>query len=92
MQIRWTDSAVRDLTNICDYIEAHGSADIAHRVAVSVPTQIDVLMQFPEHGRTGPQARHARTIFSGLPYLCICRVHQEAIEIVRILHGAQIWL
>jgi hypothetical protein len=35
MRIRWTDSAVRDLTHICDYIEEHGSATAARRVALA---------------------------------------------------------
>ena len=36
MRIRWTDPAVRDFTNICDYIEKHGSRAAARRVALSL--------------------------------------------------------
>jgi plasmid stabilization system protein ParE len=28
---------------------------------------------------------------SGLPYLAVYRVHEDTVEIVRILHGAQAW-
>ena len=33
MRIRWTDPAVNDLTQICDYIAEHGSSATARRVA-----------------------------------------------------------
>lgn len=36
MHVRWTDSAVRDLTHICDYIEEHNSSTTARRVALSI--------------------------------------------------------
>ena len=43
MRIRWTDPAVRDFTQICDYIERHGSAATAQRVAISIYEQISGL-------------------------------------------------
>jgi len=43
MRIRWTDPAVRDFTQICDYIEQHGSAATARQVAISIYEQISGL-------------------------------------------------
>jgi plasmid stabilization system protein ParE len=40
MRIRWTDAAVRDFTQICDYIGKHGSAATARRVALSIYERI----------------------------------------------------
>src|SRR6266704_5538513 len=57
MRIRWTDAAVRDFTQICDYISERGSAVTARRVALSVYQGVDILAKFPESGRTG---RHPR--------------------------------
>jgi toxin ParE1/3/4 len=48
-------------------------------------------MEFPELGRSGRKAGTRELIFSGLPYLAIYRLRSDAIEIVRILHDAQIW-
>jgi plasmid stabilization system protein ParE len=54
MRIRWTEPAVRDFTQICDYIQEHGTAAIAHRVAHSMYKQISSLSKFPES--VGPAA------------------------------------
>jgi toxin ParE1/3/4 len=91
MIIRWTDAAVRDFTDICDYIEGHSSATAARRVALFIHDGIDLLAKFPEYGRTGRKPDTRELVFSGLPYLAIYRIHDNAVEIVRILHGAQKW-
>ncbi|HEY4052459.1 MAG TPA: type II toxin-antitoxin system RelE/ParE family toxin [Terriglobales bacterium] len=91
MRIRWTDPAVRDFTQICDYINEHGSAAIARRVALSIYDRINILTKFPESGRTGRQPETRELVFSGLPYLAIYRIREDVVEILRILHGAQDW-
>jgi toxin ParE1/3/4 len=91
MIIRWTDAAVRDFTHICDYIEEQRSAAAARRVALAIHHGIDSLAAFPEYGRTGRKPDTRELVFSGLPYLAVYRIHREAVEIVRIFHGAQDW-
>ena len=91
MHIRWTDGAVQDFTQICDYVEEHGNAAAARRVALSIHNAIDLLAKFPEYGRTGRKPDTRELVFGGLPYLAVYRVHENAVEIVRILHGAQKW-
>jgi toxin ParE1/3/4 len=91
MRIRWTDPAVHDLTEICDYIEDHGSAAIARRVAMSIYQSISLLAKFPESGRTGRQPETRELVFTGLPYVAVYRLSGAAVEILRILHGAQQW-
>jgi len=91
MHIRWTDSAVRDFTSICDYIEKRAGAATARRVALSIHHRVDLLAEFPAYGRIGRKADTRELVFSGLPWLAIYRVHENAVEIVRILHGAQQW-
>ena len=91
MRIRWTESAVRDLTNICDYIEEHRGGTTARRVALSLCQGSEILAEFPECGRTGRSPGTRELVMSGLPYLAIYRIHHDAVEIIRILHGAQEW-
>ena len=91
MRIRWTDPAVRDFTQICDYISEHGSAATARRVAISIYGQIGILAKFPESGRTGRQPETRELAFTGLPYLAVYRLRRDCAEILRILHGAQNW-
>jgi toxin ParE1/3/4 len=73
MRIRWTDPAVRDFTQICDYIAKHGSAATARRVALSIYERIGILTKFPECGRTGRQPETRELVFAGLPYLAVYR-------------------
>jgi toxin ParE1/3/4 len=89
MHIRWTDSAVRDFTHICDYIDAHRCGAAARRVALAIHSGIDLLAKFPEYGRTGRKPDTREVVFGGLPYLAVYRVYENTVEIVRILHGAQ---
>jgi toxin ParE1/3/4 len=91
MRIRWTDSAVRDFTHICDYIEEHGSPATARQVALSIHRSVDMLADFPEYGRTGRKPNTRELVFTPLPYLAVYRLHNDSVEIVRILHGSQIW-
>ncbi|HXM22275.1 MAG TPA: type II toxin-antitoxin system RelE/ParE family toxin [Terriglobales bacterium] len=91
MRIRWTEPATRDLIQIADYLEKHGSSAIARRIALSIYERIGALAQFPEQGRTGRKSDTRELVLSGLPYLAVYRLNGDAIEILRILHGAQIW-
>jgi toxin ParE1/3/4 len=91
MIVRWTDAAVRDFTHICDYIDKRRSGGAARRVALSIHRRIDLLADFPEYGRTGRKLETRELVFTGLPYLAVYRIREDAVEIVRILHGAQDW-
>lgn len=91
MRIRWTESAVRDLTNICDYIEKNRGDATARRIAVFIYEGSEILGQFPECGRTGRKPGTRELVLNGLPYLAVYRIHNDSVEIVRILHGAQEW-
>ena len=91
MRIRWTESAARDLTQIADYLEKHGSSATARRVALSIIQRIGGLTQFPEQGRTGRKAGTRELVLTDLLYVVIYRLGADSIEILRILHGAQMW-
>jgi len=91
MRIRWTEPAVRDLTQIADYLEERASSSVARRIALSIYERVGALAQFPEQGRTGRKSGTRELVLSGLPYLAVYRLEGDAIEILRILHGAQMW-
>jgi len=42
-------------------------------------------------GRTGQKKGTREMVIPGLPFLAVYRVHDELVEIIRILHGAQHW-
>ena len=91
MLVRWTKPAARDLTQICDYIEEKASPAAARRVALSIYESVAALAKFPEQGRIGRKPGTRELVLSGLAYLSIYRVRGEAVEILRILHGARKW-
>lgn len=91
MRIRWTEPAVRDLKHICNYLEEHKSSAVAQRVAVAIYETIDGLAQFPQRGRVGKKAGTREIVIQRLPYLAIYRIRLDALEVLRILHGAQQW-
>ena len=91
MRIRWTEPASRDLIQICDFLSNEDSRATARRIAISNHERIDSLADFPSLGRPGRKAGTRELIVTGLPYLAIYRLQGEAIEILRILHGAQVW-
>jgi plasmid stabilization system protein ParE len=91
MRVRWTDPAARDLTHICDYIQEHDAPAAARRVALTIYDTVGSLARFPHRGRPGRRPNTRELVFPGLPFLAIYRIRGDAIEIVRILHGAQNW-
>ena len=91
MHIRWTEPATRDLTLIGNYIEEHNDRAIAGRIVRSIFERISKLKDAPRQGRTGRKANTRELILSDLPYLVVYRIQQDAVEILRILHGAQNW-
>jgi toxin ParE1/3/4 len=91
MRIRWTEPASRDLTQICDYLSKEDSPATARRIAVLIYERILRLKEFPELGRPGRKANTRELILTDLPYLAIYRLQDDAIEILRILHGARVW-
>jgi len=91
MRVRWTEPAVVDLTSICDYIAERGRPVTARRVARKIVETVGTLSKFPERGRPGRKVGTRELIFEGLPYLAVYRVRDEALEVIRILHGAQRW-
>lgn len=91
MRLRWTDAALRDFTHICDYVAERSSGSTARRLALSIHKSLALLKKFPEQGRTGRKPDTRELVFTGLPYIAIYRIHEDVVEILRILHGAQIW-
>jgi addiction module RelE/StbE family toxin len=91
MRLRWTEPATRDFTTICDYIEENSGPRASHKVAVQIYESIEKLARFPYSGRIGRMAGTRELVFSGLPFLAVYRMLGDAIEINRILHGAQKW-
>ena len=91
MNVRWSDSAVDDLSSICDYTEQRFDTAQARAVAWAIYDRADLLRANPFLGRAGRKPRTRELPVAGLPFLLIYRVNNDAVEILRILHGSQQW-
>ncbi len=90
VQITWTDLAREDLRAIFDYISID-SPQSAQKVVETIIQKVDVLLQFPEMGRTVPEFGDStiRELISG-SYRIVYLIEEGQIYIARIHHSARI--
>lgn len=90
MRVEWSAFALADRHGIFDYIEAENP-----QAAIAVDTRIErsiaQLARFPESGRTGRIDGTRELVIQRTPYIVAYRVAADAIRILRVLHGAQLW-
>jgi toxin ParE1/3/4 len=91
MLVRWTKPAVDDLTHVCDYTEERFGPDQARGAALRIFDGVESLRTQPNMGRPGRKPNTRELNIPKLPFVVIYRVRDGAIEISRILHGAQKW-
>ena len=90
MEIRWSPEAVLDFTAIIQYIRQDNSS-AALRVARAIYDAVAQLNTFPNRGRPGRINGTRELPLPRLPFVVVYRVRENAVEIVRLLHGAQQW-
>lgn len=90
MQIRWSPEAVADFTGMIQYIR-QDNPTAALRVAQAIYQTVAQLKTFPNRGRPGRVDGTRELVFPALPFVVVYRVGESAVEIARLLHGAQRW-
>ena len=90
MKLRWTRSAVADLTVIQDYIE-RDRPEAAQRVAAEILSQVESLLTHPTRGRAGQVAGTCELAIGRYPYVVAYRIHAEEIQVLRVLHDRRNW-
>jgi plasmid stabilization system protein ParE len=91
MRIRWTDSAVRDFTHICDYIESIIAAPLHHVLPFLFTSRLICWRSSRSTEEQVENPTHASLCLPGYRIFAIYRIREDAVEIVRLLHGAQEW-
>ena len=91
MLIRWTPTALEDLKGIPAHIERQRDLATANRVSRIIYDAIQILRRFPASGKIGMEDGTRELVVPALPsYIVVYRlIRSEAIEILRIWHGAQ---
>ena len=83
-------TALRNLDQHADYIAKDDP--IAARNAVQrIRAAVDQLAEYPSMGRVGRVPLTRELIVGGTPWIIVYRVRADAVEIIRVLHGAQSW-
>ena len=90
MKVRWTERAEHDLVAQCDYV-ALDNPGRAERIGAETIARIGRLAEHPYRGRSGRVERTRELPLPGLPWLAVYAVIDDAVVILRLLHGAQSW-
>jgi toxin ParE1/3/4 len=90
MEVRWSPEAVADFTAMIQYIR-NDNPSTALRVARAIYDAVAQLNTFSNRGRPGRVNGTRELPLQRLPFVVVYRVRENAVEIVRLLHGAQRW-
>lgn len=90
MRVEWTDNALRHLLDIYEYI-SENSPVYAKRVVDRVTRRSEQIAEFPKTGRKVPEydAEDIREVIEK-PYRIIYRIKPDQIDVLAVVHGAQL--
>ena len=87
-EVLWTETAIRDLEQIVDYVEQQGAPMAAQRIFDSIAERSRALDLVPLRGRIVPElARFEITIYRELiisPYRLLYRVSADSVLVVGV--------
>jgi toxin ParE1/3/4 len=91
VRLVWSTESAEDLAALRAFIAAD-SPSAAKRVVRRIAEMAETLPpQNPEIGRRGRAPGTRELVISQTPFLVAYRVHNETVEVLRVLHGAQRW-
>lgn len=90
MKVRWTMSAVNQLENIFKTI-SEGNPAAAGRIVLRIRDTIRQVARMPHGGRIGRVEGTREIVVPGTSYLVAYRIVENAVHVLAIFHGAQLW-
>ena len=90
MTLFWSEAAIGNLEEQLNFI-LQDKPSAAYRMAEEIDRQTSLLIDFPEMGRLGRVSGTRELIVSRTPYIAIYRLRNNTVEILRLLHMAQLW-
>lgn len=90
MNLVWTHSALGDLEHARDYV-AQEDPSAAARLARRVIEVAALLRETPAIGRRGRVPGTREMAVTRTPYVLVYRLGEDAVEILRVLHGRRAW-
>jgi toxin ParE1/3/4 len=91
MRILWTPTALNDFKAISHRIEQQRNLVTANRVCRHIYDSVQILQRHPHTGRPGIEEGTRELVITKSPYIAVYRLQSEAVQILRIWHGAQDW-
>jgi toxin ParE1/3/4 len=70
---------------------AKDDPNTARNAVQRIRAAVDHLADYPSIGRTGRLPLTRELIVGGTPWVIVYRVREDAVEVIRVLHGAQSW-
>ena len=90
MRIRWLRVAERNLDEIASFI-AEDDPAAAGKTVTRIVEAIDLLPLHPAIGRAGRVVGARELVVADTPFIVPYRVRGNAVEILRVMHGARKW-
>jgi toxin ParE1/3/4 len=90
MYLMWSEGALDDRLDILNRI-AKDSVEAALRIDVRFEEEADWLVRFPYLGRKGKRPGSRLLPVRDTKYLIAYVVHDDFIEVMRVIHGSQEW-
>jgi len=90
VRVRWLRTALANLDAESEYI-ARDSPAAAARVVTAINRAVQTLSRYPAMGRPGRVTGTRELVVPGTPYILPYRVRNDAVEILRVFHGARKW-
>jgi toxin ParE1/3/4 len=90
VRVRWLRTALTNLDAEAEYI-AEDNPAAAGRTVQRILRAVKLLGKNPAVGRAGRVAGTRELVVAGTPYILPYRVRGEAVEILRVFHGARKW-
>jgi len=86
----WTVRAKQDLRTQLAYI-GQENHDAARQMAITIKVSCAGLDQFSKIGRAGMIKNTRELVIPNTPYICVYRVVECRVEILRLLHARMMW-
>jgi toxin ParE1/3/4 len=90
LKIEWTETAQSHLLLLDNYLFERSPAG-ADRIVDRILEIVGSLDRFPLTGRPGRVAGTREMVVPSTSYIVAYRIHNEAVHVLAIMHGAQRW-
>jgi len=88
MKLDLTDAAIDDLKSIRDYTLETWGGEQVEKYLEAVWSRFELIRKNPNHWRHRPDLFPGCQIATQGNHVILFRIHQEVLQIIRVLHGA----